>query len=60
VQEFYLYSCLGRNYKISGQPVEAERAYEHAVEVSHNCPEQQWRQSTDPETVEVYLGNLYR
>ena len=60
VQEFYLYSYLGRNYRCSGQPSETMRAYEHAVEISHNCPEQQWRQSTDPERVEADLAVVYR
>ena len=36
------------------------RAYERAVEISHNCPEQQWRQSTDPERVEADLAVVYR
>ena len=60
VHEFHLYACLGQNYEISIQPAKAIRAYEHAVEIAHSCSEQRWKQSTDPEIVAIYLGNLYR
>ena len=60
VQQFYLYSCLGRSYNISGQSAEAVEAFEHAVEISHSCSNQTWKQSTEPETATINLGILYR
>ena len=60
VHEFHLHFHLGQNFEISIQPAEAIRAYEHAVKIAHSCSEQRWKQSTDPEIVAIYLGNLYR
>ena len=60
VHEFHLYFCLGRNHEINGEAAEAIRAFEHAVEIEHSCSEQRWKQSTEPEVVQIHLGILYR